>query len=38
MISFYILAKRLYLKQKGLSDAKVVPLTKKEYDFAVIFL
>ena len=30
MISFYISFKRLRLKRKGLSDARVVPLTKKE--------
>ena len=35
MISFYILSKRLRLKCKELSDARVVSLTKKEYGFAV---
>ena len=35
MISFYILSKRLFLK--GLSDASVASLTKKEYGFAVHF-
>ena len=35
MISFYISFKRLCLKHKGLSDARVGPLTKKEDSFAV---
>ena len=38
MITFYIFCKRLYPKDKGLSDARVVSLTKKEYGFAVHFL
>ena len=37
MISFYILSKRLSLKRKGLSNARVVSITKKEYGFAVNF-
>ena len=35
MISFYVLSKRFFLKRKGLSDARVVHVTKQEYDFAV---
>ena len=31
IISFYILSKRFLLKHKGLSDAKVASITKKEY-------
>ena len=38
MISFYILSERFFLKRKGLSDARVVSITKKEYDFAAQFL
>ena len=38
MISFYILSKRLFLKRKGLSDVRVVSITKKEYGYAVHFL
>ena len=38
MISFYILSERFFLKHKGLSDARVAPVTKKEYGFAVHFL
>ena len=37
MISFYILSKGFFLKRKGLSDARVVSITKKEYGFAVHF-
>ena len=37
MISFYVLSKRLFLKRKGLSDIRVVSVTKKEYGFAVHF-
>ena len=37
MISFYNLSKRLFLKCKGLSDARVVSITKKEHVFAVHF-
>ena len=33
MINFYILTKRLFLKRKGLSDARVLSLTKKEFVF-----
>ena len=38
IISFYILSERFFLKRKGLSDAKVASITKKEYGFAVYFL
>ena len=38
MVSFYILSKRFFLKRKGLSDARVASVTKKEYGFAVHFL
>ena len=38
MISFYILSKSFSLKRKGLSDVKVVSITKNEYDFSVHFL
>ena len=38
MISFYILPKRLFLKREGLSDARIVSITKKEYGFTVPFL
>ena len=37
MISFYILSKRLDLKRKGLPDARVLSLTKKEYGFCSTF-
>ena len=37
-ISFYILSERFFLKRKGLSDAGVVSITKKQYGFAVHFL
>ena len=37
MISFYILSKRLFLKCKRLSDARVALITKKEYGLAVHF-
>ena len=37
MISFYILFKRFFLKRKGLSDARVASVTKKECGFAVHF-
>ena len=37
MISFYILSKIIFLKRKGLSDARAAPITKKEYGFAVHF-
>ena len=33
----YILSKRFFLKYKGLSDARVVSVTKKEYGFVVHF-
>ena len=35
MIKFYILSKRFFLNRKGLSDARVASITKKEYGFAV---
>ena len=38
MIGFYILYKIFFLKHKGLSDARVASITKKEYGFAVHFL
>ena len=38
MISFYSLFSRFSLKLKGLSDARVVSITGKEYGFAVNFL
>ena len=38
MISFYIPSERFFPKHKGLSDARVVSITKKEYGFAVHFL
>ena len=38
MISFHILAKRLFVKRKGLSDARVASIIKKEFGFAVHFL
>ena len=38
MISFYILCKRLFLKRKGLSDARVVSVTKIEYGFTIYSL
>ena len=37
MIRFYILSKRFFLKREGLSDARVLSVTKKEYGFAVPF-
>ena len=37
-ISFYVLYNKLFLKLEGLSDARVVSFTKKEYGFAVHFL
>ena len=37
MISFHILSKTIILKRKGLSDARVGSITKKEYGFAVHF-
>ena len=37
MISFYILSEILFLKRKGLSDARVVSITKSKYGFAVNF-
>ena len=35
MTSFYIFSKGLGLKHKGLSDVRVVSITKNEYGFAV---
>ena len=37
MISFYILGKRSFLKREGLSEPKIISLTKREYGFAVHF-
>ena len=37
MISFYIPSTRLFLQCKGLSDSRVVSITKKEYGFSVHF-
>ena len=37
MISFYILFKGFFLKRGVLSDARVASVTKKVYDFAVLF-
>ena len=37
MMSFYILSTRFFVKIKGLSDVRVVSITKK-YGFAVHFL
>ena len=34
IISFFILSKQFLLKSKGLSDARVVSVTKKEYGFS----
>ena len=36
MISFYILSQRIFLKRKGLSDAKVASITRKEYGLQYI--
>ena len=38
MISFYIVSKRIFLKRKGLSDARLGSITKKEYGSAMCFL
>ena len=38
MANVYILSKRFFLKREELSDARVVSMTKNEYDFAVHFL
>ena len=35
MISFYILSESFFLKRKGESGARVVPITEKKYGFAV---
>ena len=37
MVSFYIISERFLLKRKGLSDARVASMTKKEYGFSVQF-
>ena len=37
MISFYILSKRFHLKRKGLSDARIISITKKEYGVKAYF-
>ena len=36
-IIFYILSKRFFLNQEGLSNVRVVSVTKKDFDFAEIF-
>ena len=38
MISFHMFCKRFFLRRKGLSDARVVSITKEEHDFVVHFL
>ena len=38
VIFYYMCSKRFFLNLKGLSDASVVSLTKKEYGSAVRFL
>ena len=38
MISFYTLSERLFLKREGLSEARVISFTEKEYGFALHFL
>ena len=38
VISFYVTSKRSVLKHKGLSNARVVLTTKKEYGFSVHFM
>ena len=38
MIRFYILSKRFFPKREELSDARVVPITKKEHSFAAHLL
>ena len=35
MINFYIFSKMMRLKHKGLSDGRVISLSKKEYGFVV---
>ena len=37
MIIFYILSKIFFLNQEGLSNVRVVSVTKKDLDFAEIF-
>ena len=37
MINLYILSERFFIKYKGLSDAKVVSITNKEYGFQYIY-
>ena len=37
MIGFYVLSKRIFLKHKEFSDARLVSITKNEYGFAVHF-
>ena len=37
MISFYVFSATCFLKRKGLSDARVASITKKEYGFQYIF-
>ena len=37
MIDFYIVSTSFFLKRKGLSEERVVSITKKEYGFAMQF-
>ena len=37
MIDFYIVSTSFFLKRKGLSEQRVVSITKKEYGFAMQF-
>ena len=37
MISFYILPTRFFLKRKGIYDARLTSITRKEYGFVVHF-
>ena len=37
ILSFYILSKRFFLKLKGISDARVASITKKEIFLQYIF-
>ena len=38
LVSYYIPSKRFPLKLKGIFDARVISINKKEYGFAVYFL
>ena len=37
MINFYILSTRFFPKREGLSDVRLLSITKKKYAFAVHF-